>query len=658
MLHSYKTTIFTTLFALAFLHPISAKNWSVKSPNGKLVMTVRDNPELAYCLVDQGDTLLSWSPISLQLETTTKPISVTKGKITRIEEHLSDLPLYRQQAFDHIANQLQLSLSGGLGLTVRASDEGVAYRWSIQTKNTYYIKGEKASFNFPEDRMAWLPYSTNPDKPLAMAFQNFYDHTLLSQAKDTPAFLPVSIDCGKAKVTITESDLEAYPGMFVQKQGHDLQGLFAPYPTKTDYYPWRKQEYVTETADYIAIGQGKRDLPWRILAVSHADQELPVNNLVYALASPNRIGDTSWIKGGKVAWDWWNDWNLRNVPFRAGINMDTYKYYIDFAASHNIEYIVLDEGWYEPKSGDMLTIIPDLDLPSLIAYGKDRGVDIILWTVFNVLDSQLEAACSKYAAMGIKGFKVDFLDRDDQTAVEMAYRIAEGCARHHMLLDYHGYYKPTGLSRTYPNVVNYEAVFGMEEMKWSPKEVDMPLYDVTFPFIRMMCGPVDYTPGAMRNATRADWSAAYSSPMSQGTRCHQLATYVVHDSPLTMLADVPTAYQQEPEYTRFLCSLPNTYLHTWIPQGEIGEYIVTVRQNTESVWSVGGLTNWDARDLTLSFDFLPADGAYMATFFCDGINADRNAQDYMVKKMQVNNQSKEQIHLAPGGGFAIRIEKQ
>lgn len=660
MSYTHTTPIITALLVLTFVQPAEARNWTVKSPNGQLEVTVRDVPELAYCLVDEGDTLLSWSPIALQVEAARPQptLRVSKASQSHIEEHLSDLPNYRQQAFDHVANQLQLTLSGGLGLTFRATDEGIAYRWSVQQKGEYIIKGEEAQFCFPTDLMAWLPYSTNKENPLAMAFQNFYDHTLLSQAQRLPAFLPVTVDCGKAKLTITESDLEAYPGMFVEAEGHNLKGVFAPYPTATDFYPWRQQEYVTATADYIATAQGKRTLPWRILAVSHADRELPVNNLVYALASPNRIGDTSWIRGGKVAWDWWNDWNLQGVPFRAGINMDTYKYYIDFAASQHIEYVVLDEGWYDPKSGDMLTVIPELDLPALVAYGRERGVDLILWTVFNVLDSQLEAACAQYSALGIKGFKVDFLDRDDQTAVEMAYRIAEGCARHHMLLDYHGFYKPTGLSRTYPNVINYEAVFGMEEMKWSPKEVDMPLYDVTFPFIRMMCGPVDYTPGAMRNATRQDWSAAYSSPMSQGTRCHQLATYVVHDSPLTMLADAPTAYQQEPEYTSFVCSLPNTYVHTWVPQGQIGEYIVTVRQNSDTVWTVGGLTNWEPRDLTLTFDFLPAGASYQATIVSDGINADRNAQDYTIQQLQLDSHSVQQLHLAPGGGFAIRIEKQ
>ena len=658
MLHTRNTAFLFALLALFSSQSLLGRSWHVASPSGALVVHVQDTPTLAYCLTDQGDTLLSWSPIGLQLTPqTAAPLRVDKARKSRISEHITPTVLYRQAAFNHVANQLQLSLSQGLTLTFRVADEGIAYRWGIQHRDTYYIYNEQADFCFPTDHQAWLPYSTNAEHPFAMAFQNFYDHTSLSQAKPLPAFLPVTVDCGRAKVTLTESDLEAYPGMFVQASNARLSAHFAHYPTQTDFYPWRRQQYVTATADYIATGSGPRELPWRVMAVTHDDCELPVSNLVYALASPSRITDTSWIKGGKVAWDWWNDWNLRQVPFHAGINMDTYKYYIDFAAEYGLDYVILDEGWYDPKSGDMLTVIPELDLPELVSYGQQRGVSLILWTVFNVLDAQLEAACSQYAAMGIKGFKVDFLDRDDQTAVEMAYRLAEGCAHHHLTLDYHGFYKPTGLSRTYPNVINYESVFGMEEMKWSPKEVDMPLYDVTFPFIRMMCGPVDYTPGAMRNATRQDWSAAYSSPMSQGTRCHQLATYVVHDSPLTMLADAPTSYQQEPQFTRFLATLPNTCVRTLVPQGQIGEYIVTVRQHADDSWSIGGLTNWQERDLTLSFDFLPTGSTYQAVIYRDGINAHHNAQDYAVEQVQVTPQTTQTLHLAPGGGFVIRLQQ-
>ena len=550
-----------------------------------------------------------------------------------------------------------MKLKGGFGIIFRAYNEGVAYRFYTTQSSDIIIKEEQAEFNFKEDYTAYLPYTTNDKKPMAMAYQNVYDVTPLSKAQPKLAFLPVTVDCGSVKLTLLESDLEAYPGMFVQSQQgkYGLKGVFAPYPAKTDFYPWRKQEYVTETTDFISRSRGSRSYPWRVLAITEKDTDMPVNNLVYALASPNRIGDTSWIKTGKVAWDWWNDWNLKGVPFKAGINMDTYKYYIDFASRNGLEFIVLDEGWYDPKSGDMLTVIPELDLPELIAYGKSKGVEIVLWTVFNVLDSQLEAACKKYADMGIKGFKVDFLDRDDQTAVEMVYRIAEMTARYKLTLDLHGIYKPTGINRTYPHIINFESVFGMEEVKWTDIKNNMPLYDVTFPYIRMMAGPVDYTPGAMRNATKADWRAMYYTPASMGTRCHQLAAYIVHDSPFTMLCDAPTNYLNEQECVDFIASLPVEVDSTFIASGELGKYIVTVRKKDVN-WYIGGMTNWDERDVQLDFSFLPEGVSYTAVLFKDGVNANKQAEDYRKETIRIDKDSRLTLHLASGGGFAMKLE--
>ena len=554
-------------------------------------------------------------------------------------------------------NELDLKLKGGFGIIFRAYNEGVAYRFYTTQSSDIIIKEEQAEFNFKEDYTAYLPYTTNDKKPMAMAYQNVYDIIPLSKAQPKLAFLPVTVDCGSVKLTLLESDLEAYPGMFVQSQQgkYGLKGVFAPYPAKTDFYPWRKQEYVTETTDFISRSRGSRSYPWRVLAITEKDTDMPVNNLVYALASPNRIGDTSWIKTGKVAWDWWNDWNLKGVPFKAGINMDTYKYYIDFASRNGLEFIVLDEGWYDPKSGDMLTVIPELDLTELIAYGKSKGVEIVLWTVFNVLDSQLEAACKKYADMGIKGFKVDFLDRDDQTAVEMVYRIAEMTARYKLTLDLHGIYKPTGINRTYPHIINFESVFGMEEVKWTDIKNNMPLYDVTFPYIRMMAGPVDYTPGAMRNATKADWRAMYYTPASMGTRCHQLAAYIVHDSPFTMLCDAPTNYLNEQECVDFIASLPVEVDSTFIASGELGKYIVTVRKKDVN-WYIGGMTNWDERDVQLDFSFLPEGMSYTAVLFKDGVNANKQAEDYRKETIRIDKDSRLTLHLASGGGFAMKLE--
>lgn len=635
------------------------KKYVLSSPDGTLKMEISAGNELAYQVMHGNDTILSHSNIGLVLENGTivgKTPRITGERRRKIKDNIES-PFYRFKEFVATGNELDLKLKGGFGIIFRAYNEGVAYRFYTTQSSGIIIKEEQAEFNFKEDYTAYLPYTTNDKKPMAMAYQNVYDITPLSKAQPKLAFLPVTVDCGSVKLTLLESDLEAYPGMFVQSQQgkYGLKGVFAPYPAKTDFYPWRKQEYVTETTDFISRSRGSRSYPWRVLAITEKDTDMPVNNLVYALASPNRIGDTSWIKTGKVAWDWWNDWNLKGVPFKAGINMDTYKYYIDFASRNGLEFIVLDEGWYAPKSGDMLTVIPELDLPELIAYGKSKGVEIVLWTVFNVLDSQLEAACKKYADMGIKGFKVDFLDRDDQTAVEMVYRIAEMTARYKLTLDLHGIYKPTGINRTYPHIINFESVFGMEEVKWTDIKNNMPLYDVTFPYIRMMAGPVDYTPGAMRNATKADWRAMYYTPASMGTRCHQLAAYIVHDSPFTMLCDAPTNYLNEQECVDFIASLPVEVDSTFIASGELGKYIVTVRKKDVN-WYIGGMTNWDERDVQLDFSFLPEGMSYTAVLFKDGVNANKQAEDYRKETIRIDKDSRLTLHLASGGGFAMKLE--
>lgn len=635
------------------------KKYVLSSPDGTLKVEISAGNELAYQVMHGNDTILSHSNIGLVLENGTivgKTPRITGERRRKIKDNIES-PFYRFKEFVATGNELDLKLKGGFGIIFRAYNEGVAYRFYTTQSSDIIIKEEQAEFNFKEDYTAYLPYTTNDKKPMAMAYQNVYDTTPLSKAQPKLAFLPVTVDCGSVKLTLLESDLEAYPGMFVQSQQgkYGLKGVFAPYPAKTDFYPWRKQEYVTETTDFISRSRGSRSYPWRVLAITEKDTDMPVNNLVYALASPNRIGDTSWIKTGKVAWDWWNDWNLKGVPFKAGINMDTYKYYIDFASRNGLEFIVLDEGWYDPKSGDMLTVIPELDLPELIAYGKSKGVEIVLWTVFNVLDSQLEAACKKYADMGIKGFKVDFLDRDDQTAVEMVYRIAEMTARYKLTLDLHGIYKPTGINRTYPHIINFESVFGMEEVKWTDIKNNMPLYDVTFPYIRMMAGPVDYTPGAMRNATKADWRAMYYTPASMGTRCHQLAAYIVHDSPFTMLCDAPTNYLNEQECVDFIASLPVEVDSTFIASGELGKYIVTVRKKDVN-WYIGGMTNWDERDVQLDFSFLPEGVSYTAVLFKDGVNANKQAEDYRKETIRIDKDSRLTLHLASGGGFAMKLE--
>ena len=646
-----KLLALATLFII-YGSNLSAKDYTVSSPNGKNVATVDDSLNITVShsgkqvMAIKADQTYCLFPHWEQNVPTLGLIRSHTGNIkgartSRIAESIQ-APFYRQRKIDIEGNQLDLKLRDGFGMQVRAYDEGVAYR--------FYTTNKKGTIK------TWLAYSTNDEKPFAMAFQNYYDETHLSKAKDKYIFLPATIESGDVKVTILESDLRAYPGMFVKADGLHLRAAFAKYPKRMDYYKWRGMSYVAETEDYIAKSKGPRTYPWRVMAITEQDTEMPVNNLVYALATPNQIGSTDWIKPGKVAWDWWNDWNLKGVDFEAGINTRTYQYYIDFAAKNHIPYVVLDEGWYDSSKGDIMNPIPAIDLQGLIDYGREKGVSIALWTVFNVLDEHLTEACEKYAKMGVKGWKVDFMDRNDQTAVEMAERLAKTCAQYQLFLDYHGFYAPTGMSRTYPNILNYEGVFGMEEARWAKKETDMPRYDVTFPFIRMMAGQVDFTPGAMRNGTKENWVECYQNPVSMGTRCHQLACYIVHDSPFTMLCDTPTNYEREQPCVDVITSLPDTFDETKIIQGKLGSYIIVARRNG-SDWYLGGQTNWDGRDVELSLDILPP-GTYQATIVSDGINANHNAEDYRIEQKTLTANDQLSLKMANGGGFLIKLIKQ
>lgn len=636
---------------------VRAEGIKLSSPDGKITTEIStDGKQVLYSVYYDAVPLLLKSAAGMTFLKDSKGYTLSAGKIKKVNETVTS-PFYRFETFKNECNELHIRLNRNVGIIFRAYNEGVAYRFYTTVGGKQIVKSETTDYHFPSDYNSYLAYTTNATNgrdPYAMAFQNIYSVKKLSEQPKHLAFLPVTIDCGKAKVTLLESDLEAYPGMFVEPVGNGLKGRFAAYPKVMKTYKGRGQSYVAEREDFIARINGKRSFPWRVMAVTTNDVQMPVNNLVYALASPNRIGDYSWVSAGKVAWDWWNDWNLKGVPFKAGINMETYKYFIDFAASHGLQYVILDEGWYDSRKADLMHSISSINIPELVAYGKERGVGIVLWTVFNVLDEHLEEAFKKYSSEGVKGFKVDFLDRDDQTAVEMACRIARKAADYKMILDYHGFYKPTGFNRTFPNIVNVESVFGMEEMKWNEDKKDMPLYDVTFPFIRMMSGPVDYTPGAMRNASRADFRAVYDNPMSMGTRCHQLATYIVHDSPFTMLADAPTNYTDN--CIQFISSLPEDIDETKVLSGELGKYIVTARRHAVN-WYVGGMTNWDARSVTVDFSFLDSDRPYKVILYRDGVNAGKNAEDYAVDTFQVKKGDKKEIRMAPGGGFAMSVVK-
>jgi alpha-glucosidase len=540
----------------------------------------------------------------------------------------------------------------------RVYNDAVAYRFFTKKKGEILVKHEEANFNFTDDHRAFLPYMWDyrGGKIFNSSFEALYREIAISHfSSDSLAFLPVLVDVGNnRKVVILEADLEDYPGMYldVNQTRKGFIGVYAPYPLEAELGGYGGiNDIPTKRADYIAKTNGPRNFPWRAIAISQSDKELLNNDIVQKLAAPPRIADLSWIKPGQVAWDWWNNWNISHVDFKAGINTPTYKYYIDFAAANKIPYIIMDGGWSEAL--DLTKIAPAIDLQEILDYGKQKGVDVILWASWYAVTQQMDTVFPFYAKMGVKGFKIDFVDRDDQKAVASLYEIARKAAEYHLLVDYHGVFKPTGLQRTYPNVIGYEGVKGLENYKWAVE--DQPRYAVSIPYIRMVAGPMDYTPGAMRNAVRANFRPINDNPMSQGTRCNQLAMYVVFEAPLQMLADNPTTYMKEQECTDFITRVPTTFDETVPLDGKVGEYVALARKKGDT-WYVGAMTNWDARNLTLDFSFL-GDGVYQATVFKDGVNADRDATDYKREMMRISAGDKLNIQLAPGGGWAARLER-
>ncbi len=565
---------------------------------------------------------------------------------------------------------------GDYSVELRAYMDGVAYRFISNIEGDYKIVDELTEFSFNEEDMAWIPYvnfrpDATPDyaTQFETSFENTYTYTAL---KDIDwrrlIFAPIVVERNDLKLWISESNLEDYPGMFLSNRDGDgtLDTEFAPRPKEVEQGGYNMlQGMVKSRHDYIAECHGARTFPWRIVAIVEEDRDLANNALVWELADECRLEDTSWIKPGKVAWEWWNDWGLEGVDFEPGINNDTYKYYIDFASRYGIEYVILDEGWSVKGEADLMKVVPEINIKELVDYAAERNVGIILWAGYWALNRDIEGLCKHYSEMGVKGWKVDFLDRDDQEMVEFVYDVAEIAAKYHMLVDYHGVYKPTGLNRTYPNAINFEGVHGLETMKWLGAEHDQLTYDVTIPFIRNAAGPVDYTPGAMRNAAKGHYYPDYSRPMSQGTRCHQLAMYIAYYAPLTMLCDSPTNYEKEPEFTKFLAEIPTKWRlgRQFSKDSKIGEYVQVMADNhidtdeASREWYIAGLNGHKARKATIQLS--PQYRVKSVEVYVDGDNAKRDGSDYkhytISKEEYYKNKGVIKVKMAPGGGFVIRL---
>lgn len=646
-----KTTLTSLSFICLAITVQAQQRFTLVSPDKKTEIRLAIADSIYYeVLIDQKNVVKK-SAILLKTDFEQgNSWKVSKSKKNTVDQVLH--PVVRQKnkdIRDHY-NQLRLDFKNNLALEWRAYDNGFAWRWIVTKNGNSKVLGEVATVTLSQDSKAWYPaedgfFSHN---------ERLYQQLPLSDIGPKKlASLPALFEVQGLKVLLTESDLLYYAGMWITGNGKGRINATFPYYPKAKKTTSDRDVHVTERENYIASFKEPQSLPWRVLMIARQDAELVSNQLVYQLASPTK-GDFSWVKPGKAQWDWWNYNNISGVDFRAGVNTATYKYFIDFASKSGLEYVILDEGWSDTRN--LLKVNPEINMEELSAYARQKKVDLILWANWLALDNNLEPVLDQFAKWNIKGIKVDFMQRDDQEMVNYYVRVSEAAAKRKMLVDFHGAYKPTGLYRTFPNVISYEGVYGLEQSKGDNSKSIDPEHNVTIPFIRMAAGPMDYTPGAMLNAQKDGWKPVWTKPMSLGTRCHQLAMYVVYESPLQMLADNPTHYLKEPEAMQLLGPVPSEWEKTLPLQGKVGDYVLVARQAKNGDWYVGSMTDWSPRELKVDLSFL-GDGNYTMQVWQDGINADRNAQDFKMESMPVTKASSVSAKMAKGGGWVARIRR-
>ena len=657
-------TLAAALF-LALSLGAADKKYELKSPSGELSVTVSAGERLCWSVQMNGTAVLETSALSMTLDDGTvfgKKVKVKKAVRKSIDRILTPA-VYRQAQVRDNYNELTLRC-GNYDVVFRAYDDGAAYRFVAGMKQPFKVVSEEASFALAGPYDGFIPYCKKRNDSFECqfftSFENTYTRTSVTDWESGRiAFLPVTLEAPDGMfLCITESALTNYPGMYLSNEDKDasLEAVFAPYPKEIVQGGHNMLEgVVTSREEFIAKADAKEAFPWRIAIVAKEDKDLLVCDLPWLLGQdPDPSDDFSWVHPGKVAWDWWNAWNIYGVDFEAGVNDDTYKYYIDFASKNGIEYVILDEGWAVNKKADLFQVVPEIDLPKLCSYAAKKGVGIILWAGYWAFEKDMERACREYSEMGVKGFKVDFMDRDDQPMVDFYRRAAETAARYRLMLDFHGAFKPAGLQRTYPNVVNFEGVYGLENAKGQKDFVDLVTYEVSIPFVRLVAGPADYTQGAMRNATKSNFRFVSSEPMSQGTRCRQLAQYVIFDAPLTMLCDSPSNYMKENACLKYIAGVPTTWDETLPLAGKAGEYVALARRKGD-IWYIAAMNGWDALELDLDLSFI--EGAAQLEIFRDGANAHRAARDFKQVWTDFPSDGMINIKMAPGGGW-VAIARQ
>ena len=624
-------------------------HYTLLSPDESLRVEIQLNHTITYSLYSSDHLLLKDCSLSLQLADIRLGLmpKVRKAERGSIDEIINRIVHTKNSTTRNHCNTLTLTFDGGYGVEFRAYDEGVAYRLLLnQKQDVVDILGEECTINFADDFKAHMSttwkFRTGCEEP--------YKHTTTKNYgyRDEMAYMPLLLEAPTGeKILFSDANVIDYPRIFLRSTGENgMTSLFPKFPTKLEE-EWDRSLKILEEADYIARTSGKRALPWRMFVVAKDDKALLEQELLFCLSDANELEDSSWIRPGKVAWDWWNQWQVYGVDFRAGRNTDTYKYFIDFAAKYGIEYIILDEGWSR-TTRDPFHFNPEVNVPELIEYGKSKGVGIILWLVWLTVENNF-TLFETFAEWGVAGVKVDFMDRSDQWMVNYYERVAKEAAKHKLLVDFHGSFPPTGLERRYPNVISYEGVLGLEQ-----NERCKPENSIYLPFIRNAVGGMDFTPGAMLSVQPHDNRSTFSVAMASSTRAYQMALYVVFESGIQMLADSPTRYLNEPECTEYIASVPVLWDESVVLDAKVGEYVVIARRSGDK-WFVGAITNQFGREIDIDLSFLGED-KYTLTSFEDGINADRVAIDYKKRTTEVDSQSKIHIKMVNNGGWCGVIE--
>lgn len=640
------------LLFLSITFSISAqKKAELQSPNGEIKVSLSISDKIYYTISYNNDVLLEKNHLSLNLGNETLGLNpkLSGQKANKVNEVLTPVVPLKYSSVKNEYNSLLLTFKGDYSVEFRAFDDGIAYRFITNKKGDVEVLGEDFAINFPANYLLHLQQPSG----FKTAYEEPYTHVESNEwkATDRMSVLPILIDTKKQyKILISESDLSDYPCMFLKGNGaNGVQSTFPKTPLEFGEDGDRSLKIVKE-ADYIAKTTGKRNFPWRYFVITKEDKQLIENTMTYRLATKSQLQDVSWIKPGQVSWEWWNEASPYgpDVNFVAGFNLETYKYYIDFASKYGIEYIIMDEGWAK-STRDPYTPNPKVDVHELIRYGKEKNVGIILWLTWLVVENNPNIF-KTFSEWGVKGVKIDFMDRSDQWMVNYYERIAKEAAKYNILVDYHGSFKPAGIEYKYPNILSYEGVRGMEQM-----EGCTPENSVYFPFMRNAVGPMDYTPGAMISMQPERYCGHRPNSASIGTRAYQLALFVIFESGLQMLADNPTLYYRNEDCTKFITDVPVTWDETRALEAKAGEYALIAKRKGNK-WYIGGMTNNTERQLEISLDFLNAGTSYKMTSFEDGINAGRQAMDYRRKESHIKSGDKIQIKMARNGGFAAVIE--